>query len=121
MTHEHPHPGYHAEALALVGGDMPRVVAVSWALADAAHRSVGNGGGEVKQSLYIQPMTARDAAFAEGFTRGREEGVRAGVRMAATALSDSASTVAGHGAASDTVADSLAFVAGMLRDLAGRL
>ncbi len=36
------HPDYHAEAVALVGDDVPRVVAVSWALADsheAAYRS----------------------------------------------------------------------------------
>ena len=43
MTREHPHPDYHAEALALVGSDMPRVVAVSWALADAAQRSYRAG------------------------------------------------------------------------------
>lgn len=35
MNRSHPHPDFHAEALALVGDDMPRVVAVSWALADA--------------------------------------------------------------------------------------
>lgn len=43
MTREHPHPDYHAEALGLVGSDMPHVVAVSWALADAAQRSYRAG------------------------------------------------------------------------------
>ena len=66
-------------------------------------------------------MPARDDAYAEGFARGREHGHREGLLMAATALGNTASTIAGHGAASDTVAHSLAFVAGMLRDLAGRL
>lgn len=85
-----------------------------------AERRAGCSGATVNTGT-IQPMTALDSARAEGFAQGRVHGRREGILMAATALGNTASTVAGHGAASDTVADSLAFVAGMLRDLAGRL
>ena len=44
MNRSHPHPDFHAEALALVGDDMPRVVAVSWALADAAQNGMARAG-----------------------------------------------------------------------------
>ena len=73
----------------------------------------------MKQTLYIQPMTARDTAFAEGRRRGREEGYREGMLAAATRVGDTASTVAGHGDISNNIADYLARVAVRLRSLAG--
>lgn len=73
----------------------------------------------MKQTLYIQPMTARDAAFAEGRARGREEGYREGLRAAATSVGNTASTVAGHGDISNNIADYLTSVAVRLRSLAG--
>ena len=83
MNRSHPHPDFHAEALALVGDDMPRVVAVSWALADARGDAYRSGRRERGRSEAVSQYERVRQAVQALPTLGIPENVEArqGIRL----------------------------------------
>jgi hypothetical protein len=72
-TASHPHPDFHAEALALVGGNLPLAVRVSHALAEAKLGGLREALSVCLPGTVTMPDARREIQRRIGVVRGHGE------------------------------------------------